>query len=64
MKLAERIFQDLCTRIEAHEGLPCKLTFSALSAHYGVSLDARPDWRKTVSGRGLSGHAGQRPAAG
>jgi DNA-binding GntR family transcriptional regulator len=38
MKLAERIFEDLCTRIESHEALPCKLTFSALSAHYGVSL--------------------------
>jgi DNA-binding GntR family transcriptional regulator len=38
MKLAERIFEDLCTRIESREGPPCKLTFSALSAHYGVSL--------------------------
>lgn len=38
MKLAERIYQDLCTRIESQEGLPCKLTFSALSTHYGVSL--------------------------
>ena len=38
MKLAERIFEDLCTRIESHEGPPCRLTFSALSSHYGVSL--------------------------
>jgi DNA-binding GntR family transcriptional regulator len=38
MKLAERIYEDLCARIESQEPLPCKLTFSALSAHYGVSL--------------------------
>jgi DNA-binding GntR family transcriptional regulator len=38
MKLAERIYEDLLSRIESREGLPCKLTFSALSSHYGVSL--------------------------
>jgi DNA-binding GntR family transcriptional regulator len=38
MKLAERIFEDLCTRIESGNPPPCKLTFSALSDHYGVSL--------------------------
>jgi len=38
MKLAERIFEDLCARIESGEDPPCKMTFSALSAHYGVSL--------------------------
>lgn len=38
MKLSERIYEDLCSRIEAGEGPPCKLTFSALSKHYGVSL--------------------------
>jgi DNA-binding GntR family transcriptional regulator len=50
MKLAERIYQDLCTRIEAQESLPCKLTFSALSAHYGVSLTpVRTAVKKLVS---------------
>jgi DNA-binding GntR family transcriptional regulator len=38
MKLADRIYEDLCTRIESGEGPPCKLTYSALSKHYGVSL--------------------------
>ena len=38
MKLAERIFEDLCSRIESQQGPPCRLTFSALSKHYGVSL--------------------------
>jgi len=38
MKLAERIFEDLCARIETGKGPPCKLTFSALSKHYQVSL--------------------------
>lgn len=38
MKLADRIYEDLCTRIESGEGPPCKLTFSVLSKHYGVSL--------------------------
>lgn len=38
MKLADRIFEDLRSRIESGEGPPCKLTFSALSSHYNVSL--------------------------
>lgn len=38
MKLADRIYEDLCARIESQEGPPSKLTFSALSSHYGVSL--------------------------
>jgi DNA-binding GntR family transcriptional regulator len=50
MKLAERIYQDLCTRIEGQEALPCKLTFSALSSHYNVSLTpVRTAVKKLVS---------------
>jgi DNA-binding GntR family transcriptional regulator len=38
MKLAERVYEDLSSRIESQEPLPCKLTFSALAKHYQVSL--------------------------
>jgi DNA-binding GntR family transcriptional regulator len=38
MTLAELVFEDLASRIESQEALPCKLTFSALAKHYKVSL--------------------------
>jgi DNA-binding GntR family transcriptional regulator len=38
MTLAEMVFDDLAARIESGEDPPCKLTFSALSKHYQVSL--------------------------
>ena len=38
MTLTERIYFDLSRRLESDAGLPCKLTFSALSQHYEVSL--------------------------
>jgi DNA-binding GntR family transcriptional regulator len=38
MTLAEHVFEDLASRIESKEPLPCKLTFSALAKHYNVSL--------------------------
>ncbi len=38
MKLAERVYEDLSSRIESKEPLPCKLTFSALAKHFKVSL--------------------------
>jgi len=38
MKLAERVYEDLSSRIESKEPLPCKLTFSALAKLYSVSL--------------------------
>jgi len=38
MKLADRIFEDLCARLETGVGPPCRLTFSALASHYRVSL--------------------------
>jgi DNA-binding GntR family transcriptional regulator len=38
MTYAEFVFEDLATRIESGKPLPCRLTFSALAAHYKVSL--------------------------
>jgi DNA-binding GntR family transcriptional regulator len=38
MTLADHVYEDLASRIESKEALPCKLTFSALAKHYKVSL--------------------------
>jgi DNA-binding GntR family transcriptional regulator len=38
MTLADLVYEDLASRIESKEALPCKLTFSALAKHYKVSL--------------------------
>ena len=38
MTLAEHVYEDLASRIESNDALPCKLTFSALAKHYKVSL--------------------------
>ena len=38
MTLADHVYEDLASRIECKEALPCKLTFSALAKHYKVSL--------------------------
>ena len=38
MTLADHVYEDLASRIESNDALPCKLTFSALAKHYKVSL--------------------------
>jgi DNA-binding GntR family transcriptional regulator len=38
MTLADHVYEDLASRIESKDALPCKLTFSALAKHYKVSL--------------------------